>query len=56
MFFTLSPVMTGLSSSQESSETNFCCMKVKSEKANSKILEDKKHTQTESCKLKIKYF
>lgn len=48
--------MTGLSSSQESSETNFYCMKVKAEIANSKLLEDKKHTQTESCKLKIKYF
>lgn len=26
------------------------------EEANSKLLEDKKYTKTESCKLKIKYF
>lgn len=31
-------------------------MKEKAETANSELLEDKKHTQTESCKLKIKYF
>lgn len=29
---------------------------MKAETANSKLLEDKKHTQTESCKLNIKYF
>lgn len=31
-------------------------MKVKAVTANSKLLEDKMHTQTESCKLNIKYF